>query len=113
VNTVQVEKEGTAYETRDQSRSERDDRGRTSENTLVIPLSRGRSPVRGRPFAPGNSAARARQPRATNVIEQLDRTAAKTVQRLMAVDPKMPLDPPRANAIIFALRFRSELYGQY
>ena len=31
----------------------------------------------------------------------------------MAVDPKLPLDPPRANAVIFALRFRAELYGQY
>jgi hypothetical protein len=31
----------------------------------------------------------------------------------MRVDSKAPIEPARANAIVFALKFRAELYSQY
>jgi hypothetical protein len=31
----------------------------------------------------------------------------------MRGDPKAPMEPGRANAVVFGLRFRAELYGQH
>jgi hypothetical protein len=68
------------------------------------------SPVRGRPFESGNAAAKNRR-RAVSPIAQLDRQAKQVVRGLLRGMTNGALQPQRANAVIYALKFRSELFG--